>query len=285
MEQIALSHGPRIPRVGFGTSQIPQDQTQQAVEQALELGYRHIDTAAAYMNEKGVGDALRATGMAGKVFVTTKLRNCDQGYDQALRAFEASCERLGLDTVDLYLIHWPSPARNAYVDSWRALLHLQEEGAVLEVGVSNFLVPHLERLEHEVGILPAVDQIESHPRFWQPEVDAWCRAHDVVVEAYQPLGHGHDIESEPVRAAAKAHGATCAQVVLRWHIQSGRVVIPKSVHAERMRENLDLFGFELTQDEMDAISALHGDGNRVSGDPATFEFDQDEKDMAARGNI
>jgi diketogulonate reductase-like aldo/keto reductase len=282
MEQLTLSHGIPIPQVGFGTFKIPQDQTQQAVEQALELGYRHIDGAAAYLNEKGVGDALQATGMAGKVFVTTKLRNCDQGFDQTLRAFDASRKRLGLDVVDLYLIHWPSPARNAYVDSWRALLRLQEEGAVREVGVSNFLIPHLERLEHETGVLPAVDQIESHPRFWQPELDAWCREHGVVVEAYQPLGRGRDIESDPVRAAAAAHGISCAQVVLRWHVQSGRVVIPKSVHADRMRQNLDLFGFELTQGEMDAISALHADANRLSGDPLTFENPQDETDMAAR---
>ena len=282
MEQLTLAHGTQIPQVGFGTYKIAQDQTQRAVEQALELGYRHIDGATAYLNEKGVGDALRATGMAGKVFVTTKLRNCDQGYDQALRAFEASRERLGLDVVDLYLIHWPSPARDAYVDSWRALLRLREEGAVREVGVSNFLVPHLERLGRETGVLPAVDQIESHPRFWQPALDGWCREHGIVVEAYQPLGRGRDIESEPVRVAARAHGVTCAQVVLRWHVQSGRVVIPKSVHAERMRQNLDLFGFELAPGEMDAISALHDDANRLSGDPLTFESPQDEKDMSSR---
>ncbi|MCI1289717.1 MAG: aldo/keto reductase [Olsenella sp.] len=282
MQSIRLANGTMIPQVGFGTFKIPREDTQRAVEQALELGYRHIDGAAAYLNEKEVGDALRATGMAGKVFVTTKLRNCDQGYDQALRAFEASREHLGLDVVDLYLIHWPCPARDSYVETWRALAHLREQGAVREIGVSNFLVEHLERLVRETGVTPAVDQIEAHPRFWQPEVSAWCQAHGVTVEAYQPLGRGRDIESAPVHAAAEVHGVTCAQVVLRWHVQSGRVVIPKSVHAERMRQNLDLFGFSLTDAEMASISALHSDANRLSSDPRTFESPQDEADMRAR---
>ena len=282
MKSLKLSNGTMIPQVGFGTFKIPRERTQEAVEQALELGYRHIDGAAAYLNEREVGAALRATGMAGKVFVTTKLRNCDQGHDQALRAFEESRERLGVDVVDLYAIHWPCPARDLYVQTWRALAELRDEGAVREIGVSNFLVGHLQRLVLETGVVPAVDQIESHPRFWQPEVSAWCGAHDVVVEAYQPLGRGRDIESAPVRAAAEAHGVTCVQVVLRWHVQSGRVVIPKSVHPEHMRENLDLFGFELTDAEMDAISALHDDSRRLSGDPRTFESPQDDADMLAR---
>lgn len=217
-----------IPQIGFGTFQIPPEDTQRAVEEALEIGYRHIDTAAAYYNEERVGDALRATGMANKVWVTTKLRNCDQGYDPARIAFEESRRKLGVDVVDMYLIHWPFPAVDLYKETWKALLKLQEEGAIRVAGVSNFLPEHLQAVIDDSGETPTVNQIEVHPRFSQPDNLAFCKAHGITVEAYSPLGHGKDIESEPVVSAAEAHNVTPAQVVLRWHMQEGRIIIPKS---------------------------------------------------------
>ena len=282
---VKLTGGVEIPQTGFGTFQVWPYETQKTVEEALELGYRHIDTAAAYANEREVGAALAATGKAGSTFVTTKLRNCDQGRDTTLAACEDSLERLGVDAIDLYLIHWPVPTHDRYVETWKALAELQEQGLVRAIGVSNFLVEHLERLEDECGIVPAVDQIESHPSFWQPEVDEWCRAHGTVVEAYSPLGRGTDIGSEPALAAAARLGVSPAQVVLRWHVQKGHVVIPKSTHAERMRQNLDVYGFELTQEEMDALSALDGPQGRISGDPRVFDQAQDIDDMLARGTL
>lgn len=277
--------GTAMPGIGFGTYQIPLADTQRAVEEALEVGYRHIDTAAAYYNEEGVGAALRATGMAGRVWVTTKLRNCDQGYDAARFAFEESRRKLGVDVVDLYLIHWPVPVLDCYRDTWRALLALRDEGAIRVPGVSNFLPRHLQAIIDDSGQAPAVNQIEVHPRFSQPSTLAYCAAHGVVVEAYSPLGHGADIESAPVVAAARAHGVTPAQVVLRWHTQRGRVVIPKSKHAERMRENLYSTGFDLDAAELAAIDALHDPAARVSADPAMFAHSQSWADQHARGNV
>ncbi|PLS29111.1 2,5-diketo-D-gluconic acid reductase [Bifidobacterium parmae] len=277
--------GTSIPQIGFGTFQIPPEDTQRAVEEALELGYRHIDTAAAYYNEQQVGDALRATGMAGKVWVTTKLRNCDQGYDAARVAFDESRRKLGVDVIDMYLIHWPFPAAGFYRETWRALLKLRDEGAIRVPGVSNFLPEHLRAIIEDSGEAPAVNQIEVHPRFNQPGVRAFCKAHGIAVEAYSPLGHGRDIASEPVTKAAEAHGVTPGQVVLRWHTQEGRIVIPKSKHAERMRENLASAGFDLTAAEIAAIDALDDPHANVSSDPATFTHSQSWADQHVRGNI
>ena len=246
-----------IPQIGFGTFQIPPEDTQRAVEEALEIGYRHIDTAAAYYNEKEVGDALKATGMAGKVWVTTKLRNCDQGYDSTMVAFDRSRSNLGVDVVDMYLIHWPFAAAGLFL---RALIE-------------------------DSGETPAVNQIEVHPRFNQPGNRAFCAANGVAVEAYSPLGHGKDIESEPVVAAAKAHDVTPAQVVLRWHTQEGRIIIPKSKHVERMRVNLASSDFDLTSAELAAIDALDDPHGNVSADPATFMHSQSWADQHVRGNI
>lgn len=283
--RVSLTDSVSIPQIGFGVFQISASTTQQAVEQALEIGYRHIDTAAAYYNERGVGDALKATGMAGKVFVTSKLRNCDQGYDAARVALDATLNNLGLDHLDLYLIHWPFPAVNQYVETWKALLELQQEGVIRAAGVSNFLPEHLQRLLDETGTMPAINQLEVHPSFSQPETLRFCKEHGIVVEAYSPLGHGSDMKAKPIQLAAEAHHVTPAQVVLRWHVQSGRVVIPKSTHAERMRQNLNVFGFELTDDEMQAISALHNPANRVGADPATFVQSQSWANQKSRGNI
>ncbi|MBW3088175.1 aldo/keto reductase [Bifidobacterium sp. 82T24] len=285
VEDVELPGGVKIPQVGFGVFQIPRKDTQKAVEEALEIGYRHFDTAAAYYNEEGVGAALKATGMAGKVFVTTKLRNCDQGYEPTKVAFEESRRKLGLERVDMYLIHWPFALIDRYVETWKAILELREQGVLRAAGVSNFLPEHIERLIDETGEAPAIDQIEVHPRFSQPDVREYCHEHGIVVEAYSPLGHGADMNAPEVVSAAKAHGVTPARVVLRWHIQSGRVIIPKSSHPDRMRQNLDLFGFELTDAEIAAIDALHDPSGRVSGDPATNVNSQSWADQFSRGNV
>jgi diketogulonate reductase-like aldo/keto reductase len=279
-----LSDGVKIPRIGFGTFQIPPAETQEAVERALELGYRHIDTAAAYYNEEGVGAALRATGRSD-VFVTTKLRNADQGYDTALAAFEASRRALGVDVVDLYLIHWPVPSQDRYVDCWRALIKLREDGVVRSIGVSNFLGDHLRRIVAETGVTPSLDQLEIHPSFSQPRLRETCAELGVAVEAYSPLGQGADLESDAVLAPARRLGVTPAQVVLGWHLQSDRIAIPKSVHVERMRENLALEAVTLSDEELAAIDALDDPSGRIAGDPATFDFSQRLEDAAARGEI
>lgn len=271
---IELNNGVSVPQVGYGVFQIPDDRTQEAVETALEAGYRHIDTAAAYYNEAGVGAAVRASGLPREeVFVTTKLRNGDQGHDSALRAFEASREALGLDVIDLYLVHWPVPSADRYVETWRALEKLLADGAVRAIGVSNFLPEHLDRLLAETDVVPAVNQIELHPTFQQrPTQDASRRA-GTAVEAYSPLGQGADLDDPVVTAIADRLGVGPGQVVLRWHLQHGTIVIPKSVTPQRIRDNIDLFGFELTDEDMAAIDGMDTD-TRIGADPATAAFTQ-----------
>ena len=282
---VGLSGGVSIPQLGFGTFQIWPYEAQQAVEDALALGYRHIDTAAAYCNEAQVGAALKAFGKTNEVFVTTKLRNADHCREDALRACDESLGNLGINAIDLYLIHWPVPANNCYVEAWKTLVELQERGMVRAIGVSNFLPEHLDRIIAETGVVPAVNQIESHPRFWQPELEAYCCERGIVVEAYSPLGHGKDIESEPVCVAAKRLGVTPAQVVLRWHVQKGHVVLPKSTKPARMKQNMDIYGFELNECEVAAIDALHDPACMVSQDPYTFCAPQTLEDMLARGSV
>ncbi len=282
---VRLDDSVSIPQIGFGTYQIPAADTQKAVEQALEIGYRHIDTAAAYYNEHEVGLALKATGMADRVFVTSKLRNCDQGFDAARFAFDKSASKLGVDRLDLYLIHWPFPAVDQYVDTWEALLSLKSDGRIRAAGVSNFLPPHLQRLIDETGEAPAIDQLEVHPGFSQPETLRFCKEHGITVEAYSPLGHGADMKAPAILQAADTHHVSPAQIVLRWHMQEGRVAIPKSSHPERMAQNLNVFDFELEPHEMQAISALHNPTTRVSGDPSTFNQSQSWANQRARGNV
>jgi diketogulonate reductase-like aldo/keto reductase len=263
-----------IPQIGLGVFQVPSEEAQPVVEEALALGYRHIDTAAAYVNEKGVGAAVRASGLPREeVFVTSKLRNGDQGYDSALRAYDETLERLGLDALDLYLIHWPNPAAGLWQDSWRALERLRDEGRVRAVGVSNFLVEHLQELAGFAGEMPAVNQIELHPTFQQADVVAACREHGIAVEAYSPLGQGADLDDERVVAIAQRLEVSPAQVILRWHVEKGTVVIPKSVSPARMRANASLEGVALTADDLASIDALES-GNRVGGDPRTFSLSQ-----------
>jgi 2,5-diketo-D-gluconate reductase A len=268
--RIALHDGVEIPQLGFGVFQVPPEQTQAVVEQALEAGYRHLDTAAAYRNEKGVGAALSASGLPREdVFVTTKLWNSQQGYDSTLAAFEASLERLGFDFVDLYLIHWPVPTEDRFVDTWRAFERIREEGRARTIGVSNFRVPDLERLEAETETRPTINQIELHPRFQQAELRAWHAGHGIATEAWSPLAQGDLLDEEAIVRVAEAHGKTPAQAILRWHLQLGNVVIPKSATPERIRENIELFDFELSDDEMAAFARLDG-GGRIGPDPDRF---------------
>jgi 2,5-diketo-D-gluconate reductase A len=271
MQYVSLNDGHTMPQLGFGVWQVPDDQAQGAVETALEAGYRSIDTARIYDNETGVGRAVAAAGIAREdLFVTTKLWNGDQGYDEALKAFDASLERLGLDYVDLYLIHWPLPARELYVDSWKALERIRSEGRARSIGVSNFTRSTLDRVIAEADVVPVLNQIELHPYFTQEDMRRVNAGHGVLTEAWSPLGQGKGLLEEPVLASLGAkYGKSAAQVVLRWHLQLGNVVIPKSVTPSRIRENFDVFDFELSAEDVDAVGALDR-GGRIGFDPETF---------------
>jgi 2,5-diketo-D-gluconate reductase A len=267
---LTLHDGVEMPQLGFGVFQVPPEDTQSVVEEALDAGYRHVDTAGAYRNEKGVGAAVAASDLAREeVFVTTKLWNSQQGYDSTLEAFEASLGRLGFDYVDLYLIHWPVPTEDRFVDTWRAFERLHEEGRARTIGVSNFRIEDLERLEAETDTKPTVNQVELHPRFQQAELREWHAEHGIATEAWSPLAQGDLLDDETIGEVAARHGKTPAQAILRWHLQIGNVVIPKSVTPERIRENLEVFDFELSEEEMEAFAALDA-GGRIGPDPATF---------------
>jgi len=270
MSELTLNNGVTIPQLGFGVFQVPPEETQRTVEDALEAGYRHIDTAAAYRNEAGVGAALAATGIAREdIFVTTKLRNGDQGYESALRAFEDSRRALGLDVVDLYLIHWPCPGRGETLNTWRAMEELRAAGRVRAIGVSNFLPHHLAELLEAAEVRPVVNQIEVHPYHQQKELRAFNAEHGIVTEAYSPLGQGAVLADPVITGIAERLGRTPAQVVVRWHLQLGNVVIPKSVTPSRMAENLDVLGFELSEADMAAIDGLDR-GARIGFHPDLF---------------
>jgi diketogulonate reductase-like aldo/keto reductase len=267
---LPLGAGEQIPQLGYGVFQVPPKETELAVAEALSAGYRHIDTAAAYRNEGAVGEALRSSGLArGEYFVTTKCWNDDQGYDQAKRACHASRERLELTHIDLYLIHWPVPAHDRYVDTWRAFIELQQEGLVRSIGVSNFEPEHLERVIAETGVTPAINQVELHPYFQQVGLRREHERLGIVTEAYSPLGQGLELEDPVIGEIAHAHGKTAAQTIIRWHLQIGNVVIPKSVTPGRIAENFDVFDFELSDEQLDAIAALD-EGKRIGPDPNTF---------------
>ncbi|MFF9359961.1 aldo/keto reductase [Streptomyces griseoluteus] len=270
---IILNNGVEMPQLGFGVWQVPDDEAEHAVTTALEAGYRSIDTAAIYGNEEGTGKAIAASGVPREdLFVTTKLWNSDQGYDSTLRAFDTSLEKLGLDYLDLYLIHWPLPARDNYLDTYKAFEKLYSDGRVRAIGVSNFLPEHLERLIAETSVVPAVNQIELHPQLQQRAAREFDAEHGIATEAWSPLGQGKGLLEVPaIVAIARKHGRTPAQVVLRWHIQLGNIVIPKSVTPSRIKENIQVFDFSLDDEDLAAIGALNED-KRLGPDPATFDM-------------
>ncbi|MCW2693462.1 MAG: 2,5-diketo-D-gluconic acid reductase [Mycobacterium sp.] len=269
---IRLNNGVEIPQLGFGVFQVPPDEVIEPVTTAIRAGYRLLDTAAAYQNEEGVGKAIADAGVPREeLFITTKLWNADQGYDNALRAFDASLQKLGIDQVDLYLIHWPLPKRDRYVETWKALEKIYADGRARAIGVSNFTERHLNRLLDETDVVPAVNQVELHPRLPQEELRAFHAQHGIATEAWSPIGQGKGLLDDPVIGAiAERVGKSPAQVVLRWHVQLGNLVIPKSVTPSRIRENIDVFDFELSAADLGELTAL-GSGDRVGPDPEEFD--------------
>jgi 2,5-diketo-D-gluconate reductase A len=267
---VTLNNGVEMPQLGFGVFQVPDDETTAAVTAALAAGYRSIDTAAIYGNEEGTGRALAESGIPREeLFITSKLWIEDLGYEPTLAAFEASLDKLGLEYLDLYLIHWPAPESDKYADSWLALEKLQADGRVRAIGVSNFLPEHVQRLVDLGGTVPAVNQVELHPALQQRDVAVFNGTHGIATEAWSPLAQGAVLDDPAVVEIAARHGRTPAQVVRRWHLQQGRVVIPKSVTPSRIRENLDVFGFTLSAGELAAVDALERDG-RTGPHPADF---------------
>ncbi|MDQ3484840.1 MAG: aldo/keto reductase [Actinomycetota bacterium] len=266
---VSLNSGAEIPQIGFGVFLVPDDQTKEAVSAALDVGYRHIDTAKIYGNEGAVGEAISQSGIArDELFVTTKCWNSDQGYDSALKAFDTSLDLLGLDYLDLYLIHWPRPARDRYVETWRAFEKLHADGRVRSIGVSNFQPAHLQRLLDETEVVPAVNQVELHPWLQQREVRAFDTEHGIVTEAWSPISRGEKLGDPTIKEIAEKHSVTPAQAILRWHLDLGNVIIPKSVRKKRMAENIDLFGIRLDSDDHAKIGELD-EGMRVGPDPDT----------------
>lgn len=268
--RLSLNDGKSIPQLGFGLWQVPADQTARVVREGVAAGYRLIDGAAIYGNEEGLGEGLRTSAVPrDDIFVTTKVWNDRQGRDETRRAVEESLKRIGVDRVDLMLIHWPCPDRNLYVETWKTLIDLRDEGRVTSIGVSNFHVPHLERIIGETGVVPVLNQIELHPRLQQAGLRAFHARHGIVTQSWTPLGQGRSFDAAPVTAAAARTGKSPAQVILRWHLQLGCSVIPRSTRAAGLAENLDLFDFSLSEGEMAAIATLEA-GERTGPDPLKF---------------
>ena len=273
---ITLNDQTTIPQLGFGVFQVPPEETAATVGSALEVGYRHIDTAQMYQNEQGVGEAIAASGIArDDIYVTTKLNNGFHAPDDARRAFEESLEKLGLDRVDLFLVHWPLPTLYGgdYVSTWRTLAEFLADGRATSIGVSNFQPAHLDRIIEETGVVPAVNQIEVHPYFTNEAARAASIRHGVEVEAWSPIAQGKVLDDDVIGKIAADHGKTPSQVTLRWHVERGDIVFPKSMHVERMRENFEIFDFTLTADEVAQISALdRGEDGRNGPNPDTFDY-------------
>jgi 2,5-diketo-D-gluconate reductase A len=270
---VSFNDGNSIPQVGLGVWQTPNDTAVTAVKAALDAGYRHVDTAAAYHNEQGVGEGMRASGLDRQdIFLTTKLWNDDQGFDSTLRAFEKSLKALGTDYLDLYLIHWPSPHRGKYRDTWKALVRLKEEGRIRSIGVSNFNAEHLAAIIDDTGVTPAINQVELHPDFQQKALRATHEKLGIVTQSWSPLGQGHLLANPVIADLAGKLGRTPAQVIVRWHIQNGLVVIPKSVTPSRIVENFQVFDFELDGAAMAALDVLDSAGARIGPEPAAAKF-------------
>ncbi|EXL05302.1 aldo/keto reductase [Brucella anthropi] len=268
---VKLNDGNHIPQLGYGVWQVGNDEAVAAVSEALKAGYRHIDTAAIYGNEEGVGKAIKSSGIErGDIYLTTKLWNGEQGYESTLKAFDASLKKLGTDYVDLYLIHWPMPSKDLFMETWRAFLKLKEEGRAKSIGVSNFRTADLERIITESGVTPVLNQIELHPQFQQDELRLFHSKHDIATEAWSPLGQGKILEDATLKAIAEKHGKSVAQIILRWHIETGNIVIPKSVTPARIKENFDIFDFRLNGTDHDAITKLDKADGRIGPNPSTF---------------
>ncbi|MGX8008289.1 aldo/keto reductase [Mesorhizobium sp. ORM8.1] len=272
-EQLTLNDGATIPQIGLGVWQVDADITAKVVRWGIEAGYRLIDTAEGYRNEEGVGEAIRSAGVPRSgLFITSKLRNGAHQRDAALRAFDDTMQKLGIDRIDLFLIHWPVPSQNKYVEAWKALVELQKAGRIKSVGVSNFNQNHLERIIGETGVTPVVNQIELHPRFQQRDKRDFHKQHNIHIESWSPLGSGRLLADPTLEKIGKKHGKSVAQVIIRWHLQEGLVVIPKSVHQERIAGNFDVFDFELDGDDMQTIRGMDARDGRTGPDPATAAF-------------
>ena len=273
---LTLNDGATIPQLGVGVFLVPPPRTAEITEQALEVGYRHIDTAQMYRNEKGVGEAIAASGIPrDELFVTSKLSNAFHRPDDARRSFDQTLTKLGLDSIDLFLIHWPVPMLydGDFVSTWRTLAEFQQDGRARSIGVSNFQPAHLDRIVEETGVIPAVNQIEVHPYFGNEAARAASHRHGVLVEAWSPIGRGAVLDDPLLNKIGGVHGKTASQVALRWHLQRGDIVFPKSMHVERLRENFELFDFDLNADEMSAITALdQGDAGRRGSHPDTLDW-------------
>ncbi|MBZ9841127.1 aldo/keto reductase [Mesorhizobium sp. CA5] len=272
-EQLKLNDGATIPQIGLGVWQVDPEITAKVVRWGIEAGYRLIDTAEGYRNEEGVGEAIRAAGVPrAEPFITSKLRNGAHQRDAALRAFDDTMQKLGIDQIDLFLIHWPVPSQNKYVEAWKTLVELRKAGRIKSVGVSNFNQDHLERIIGETGVTPVVNQIELHPRFQQRDKRDFHARHNIRIESWSPLGSGRLLADPTLEKIAKKHGKSVAQVIIRWHLQEGLVVIPKSIHRERIAGNFDIFGFELDADDMQTVHGLDSADGRTGPDPATAAF-------------
>jgi 2,5-diketo-D-gluconate reductase A len=261
---VTLNDGRHMPQIGQGVFLVPPDEARELVETGIKLGYRAIDTAAFYQNERGVGEAVRESDET--IFVTTKLWNGEQGRDRTLAAFDRSFEELGLDWIDLYLIHWPVPSRGLYVETWKALIELQREGRVKSIGVSNFEIDHLERIIGETGVVPVTNQIELHPALQQNELVDFHRERGIMTTSWSPLGRGASLAEPLLASIAEKHGRSVAQIILRWHVERGLLIIPKASSPGRLRENLDLFAFCLDEEDMTQIAGLDR-GERVGPHP------------------
>jgi len=272
-EQLKLNDGAAIPQIGLGVWQVDPGITAEVVRWGIEAGYRLIDTAEGYQNEEGVGEAIRAAGVPrDQLFITSKLRNGAHQRDAALRAFDDTMQKLGIEQIDLFLIHWPVPAQDKYVEAWKTLVELRKAGRIRSIGVSNFNQDHLERIIGETGVTPVVNQIELHPRFQQRDKRDFHKQHDIKIESWSPLGSGRLLSDPTLGKIARKHGKSVAQVIIRWHLQEGLIVIPKSIHQERIAGNFDVFGFKLDDEDMAAIRGMDARDGRTGPDPATAAF-------------
>src|SRR5690625_1442398 len=269
MRSVTLNNGLSMPKLGLGVWKIPDEEVDTTITKAFEVGYRSIDTAAAYENERGVGEAIAKSNIPREaLFITTKVRNADQGYENTLKAFDKSLAELKLDYIDLYIIHWPMPAYDKYVETYQALEKLYHDGKVKAIGVSNFNIEHLERIFSECEVKPVLNQIECHPYLQQNELKVFCKQHDIYIESWSPLGQGGDVLNDKIiTEIAEQYGKTSAQVIIRWHLQEGSIVIPKSVTPSRIEENFDVFDFELSTDDMNKIAKINRN-ERKGSDPS-----------------